>query len=84
VSLALFLAKVYKGSRFMQERYEVAPGVWEPTFEQYDFDGRKYLIPFSIHERTFYSNYKKVGPPREALQVVRAELGKTGGSRSDP
>ena len=84
VSLALFLAKVYKGSHFMQERYEVAPGVWEPTFEQYDFDGRKYLIPFSIHERTFYSNYKRVGRPREALQAVRAELGKTGGSRSDP
>jgi hypothetical protein len=84
VSLALFLAKVYKGSHFMQERYEVAPGVWEPTFEQYDFDGRKYLIPFSIHERTFYTKYKRVGPPKEALQVVRAELGKTGGSRSDP
>jgi hypothetical protein len=84
VSLALFLAKVYKGSHFMQERYEVMPGVWEPTFEQYDFDGRKYLIPFSIHERTFYTKYKRVGPPREALEVVRAELGKTGGSRSDP
>ena len=62
----------------------MAPGVWEPTFEQYDFDGRKYLIPFSIHERTFYTKYKRVGPPKEALQVVRAELGKTGGSRSDP
>jgi len=84
VSLALFLAKVYKGSHFMQERYEVAPGVWEPTFEQYDFDGRKYLLPFSIHERTFYSNYRRVGPPRDALEVVRAELGKTEGSRSDP
>jgi hypothetical protein len=76
VSLALFLAKVYKGSHFMQERYEIAPGIWEPTFEQYDFDGRKYLIPFSIHERTFYSNYKHVGLPKEALGVVRAELGK--------
>ena len=84
VSLALFLAKVYRGSHFMQERYEIAPGVWEPTFEQYDFDGRKYLIPFSIHERTFYSSYKRVGPPKEALEVVRAELGKAGGSRSDP
>jgi len=84
VSLALFLAKVYRGSHFMQERYEIAPGVWEPTFEQYDFDGRKYLIPFSIHERTFYTSYKRVGPPKEALEVVRAELGKAGGSRSDP
>jgi hypothetical protein len=70
------VAKVYKGSQFMQERYEVAPGVWQPTFEQYDFDGRKFMVPFSIHERTFYSNYKRVGPPEEAVEVVRAELNK--------
>jgi hypothetical protein len=76
VSLALFLAKVYKGSHFMQERYEVLPGLWEPTFEQYDFDGRKYLVPFSIHERTFYTDYRHIGPPKEAIQVVRAELNK--------
>lgn len=76
VSLALFLAKVYKGSHFMQERYEVLPGLWEPTFEQYDFDGRKYLMPFSIHERTFYIDYRHIGPPKEAMQVVRAELNK--------
>jgi len=76
VSLALFLAKVYKGSHFMQERYEIAPGIWEPTFEQYDFDGRKYWMPFSIHERTFYADYKRVGPPKEAVEVVRAELNK--------
>jgi hypothetical protein len=76
VSLALFLAKVYKGSHFMQERYEVLPGLWEPTFEQYDFDGRKYLVPFSIHERTFYSEYRHIGPPKQAIQVVRAELNK--------
>jgi hypothetical protein len=75
-SIALFLAKVYKGSQFMQERYEVAPGLWEPTFEQYDFDGRKFLAPFSIHERTFYSDYKRVGPPKEAVQGVRDELSK--------
>lgn len=76
VSLALFLAKVYKGSHFMQERYEIAPGVWEPTFEQYDFDGRKFLVQFSIHERTTYTDYKRVGPPQEAVEVVRAELSK--------
>jgi hypothetical protein len=76
ISIALFLAKVYKGSHFMQERYEVAPGVWEPTFEQYDFDGRKFLYPFSIHERTFYSEYKRVGSPNESVEIVRAELSK--------
>jgi hypothetical protein len=77
-SIGLFLAKVYKGSHFMQERYEVLPGVWEPTFEQYDFDGRKFMVPFSIHERTFYSNYKRVGPPKESVGVVRQELSKLG------
>ncbi len=75
-SIALFLAKVYKGSQFMQERYEVAPGLWAPTFEQYDFDGRKFMMSFAIHERTFYSDYKRVGPPNEAVEVVRAELNK--------
>jgi hypothetical protein len=76
ISIAMFLAKVYKGSYFMQERYEFAPGVWLPSYEQYDFDGRKYLLSFSIHERTFYSGYKRVGPPSEAINVVRAELDK--------
>jgi hypothetical protein len=75
-SFALFLAKVYKGSHFMQERYEIAPGVWAPSFEEYDFDGRKFMVPFSMHERTFYTDYKRVGPPREAVEVVRAELSK--------
>lgn len=82
ISLALFLAKVYRGSHFMQERYEVAPGVWEPTFEQYDFDGRKFLSSFSIHERTFYSSYKHVGAPKEAIDVVRGELNKLGTQES--
>jgi len=74
ISLGLFLAKVYRGSRFMQERYEMVPGVWLPSFSQYDFDGRKFLSSFSLHERTFYSNYRRVGSPKEALELVRAEL----------
>jgi hypothetical protein len=74
VSLGLFLAKVYKGSRFMQERYEMVPGLWLPSFSQYDFDGRKFLSNFSLHERTFYSNYRRVGTPQEALELVRNEL----------
>jgi hypothetical protein len=74
ISLGLFLAKVYKGSHFMQERYEMVPGLWLPSFSQYDFDGRKFLSNFSLHERTFYSNYRRVGTPQEALELVRAEL----------
>ena len=83
-SLALFLAKVYKGSHFMEERYEIEPGIWLPTFQQYDFDGRKFLLPFSIHERTSYTSYRRVGPPKEALEVVRGELGKGTGETAGP
>lgn len=84
ISLALFLAKVYRGSYFMQERYEMAPGVWLPSYQQYDFDGRKFLLPFSIHERTFFTNYTRVGPPKEAVEAVRNELSKLKSNRSDP
>jgi hypothetical protein len=55
---------------------EFAPGIWLPTYQQYDFDGRKFLVSFSIHERTFYSDYKRVGPPGEAVNIVRTELDK--------
>jgi hypothetical protein len=74
ISLGLFLAKVYKGSHFMQERYEMVPGLWLPSFSQYDFDGRKFLASFSLHERTFYSKYRLVGSPTETLTLVRSEL----------
>ena len=84
ISIALFLAKVYQGSYFMQERYEMAPSVWLPSYQQYDFDGRKFLVPFSIHERTFYTDYRRVGPPKEAVEVVRDELSKLAGSHGDP
>jgi hypothetical protein len=76
IAISLFLAKVYKGSHFMQERYEMTPGHWFPSYEQYDFDGRKFVVSFSIHERTFYSDYKRVGPPKEAVEAVRNELNK--------
>jgi hypothetical protein len=89
ISVGLFLAKVYKGSHFMQERYEFSPGLWLASFSQYDFDGRKFFSGFSMHERTFYSNYRYVGPPKEALVAIRKELGlarlgKSGSSTADP
>ncbi len=40
ISVGLFLGKIYKGSHFMQERYEFLPGLWLTSFSQYDFDGR--------------------------------------------
>jgi hypothetical protein len=75
ISVGLFLGKIYKGSHFMQERYELLPGLWLASFTQYDFDGRKLFSGFSIHERTFYSNYRYIGPPKEALAAIQEELG---------
>ena len=77
ISIGLFLGKIYKGSHFMQERYEFMPGLWLASFSQYDFDGRKLFSGFSLRERTFYSNYRYIGPPKEALAAVRKELGRT-------
>jgi hypothetical protein len=76
ISVGLFLGKIYKGSHFMQERYEFQPGLWLASFSQYDFEGRKLFSGFSVHERTFYSNYRYIGPPREALAAIRQELGR--------
>ncbi len=77
ISVGLFLAKVNKGSHFMQERYEFAPGLWFPSFSQYDFDGRKFFSSFSVHQRTFYSKYRRIGTPKEALEAIRQELATT-------
>ena len=74
LSVGLFLGKIYKGSHFMQERYEFLPGLWLSSFSQYDFDGRKLFSGFSLHERTFYSNYRYIGLPKEALTAIRQEL----------
>jgi hypothetical protein len=84
ITVGLFLAKVYKGSHFMQERYEMSPGLWMPSFSQYDFDGRKLFSTIAIHERTFYSQYHRIGPPREALAIIRAELDKPAGVIANP
>jgi len=67
----------------MQERYEVQPGMWQPTFSQYDFDGRKLFSGFSFHERSFYSNYRYIGPPKEALEVIRKELTRADLNKTD-
>jgi len=74
ISLGVFLAKIYRGSRFMQDRYEMTPGVWLPSFTQYDFDGRKFFSNISAHEKTFYSAYKRIGSPAEAIPQIQSEL----------
>ena len=84
VAIAGILAKIYKGSHFMQERFEVAPGIWLPSFSQQDFDGRRFFISFGIHERTFFSHYRRIGPPGEALQAIREELSQITSTKADP
>jgi hypothetical protein len=84
ISIGGFLAKVYKGSHFMQERWELAPGLWLPTYAQYDFDGRRLFMSFSVHEKTFYTQYRRIGPPKEAVEEIRAELSKPALTTGDP
>jgi hypothetical protein len=83
-SIGGFLAKIYKGSHLMQERYPVEPQLWMASYSQYDFDGRRLFMSFGVHERTFYSQYRRIGPPKEALAAIRAELGKSRAANADP
>ena len=78
ISLGLFLAKINKGSRFLQDRYELTPGLWLPSFTQYDFDGRKFFSSFGVHEKTYYSGYRRIGTPAEAIPVIQSEIARLG------
>ena len=68
------LGKVYRGGVFSMEQAEVAPGIWEPTRYQYDFEGRKLFFSFDQHQIVEASRYRRVGPPKEALTLVQNEL----------
>lgn len=67
------LAKVYRGGHFTVQQTEVAPGVWEPVLDIYDFDGRKLFLSANVHERIDISDYRRVGPPQQALALIRRE-----------
>jgi len=66
--------KVYRGGHVVMEQEEIAPGIWLPTVYTYDVDGRKFLFAFGIHERTEITRYRRIGPPSQAIQVVRNDL----------
>ncbi len=73
------LGKAYRGSSFVLEQAEVAPNIWLPTRIFYNLHGRKFVFGFSLHEETTASQYRRIGPPAEALAAVRAEMsGKAG------
>jgi hypothetical protein len=66
--------KVYHGGRVMMVQEEVAPGIWLPTLYDYELDGRKFLFAFGVHERTEITRYRRVGPPPQAVEIMRNEL----------
>jgi hypothetical protein len=68
--------KVYHGGHVLMVQEEVAPGIWLPTFYNYEVDGRKFLFAFGIHERTEVTRYQRVGPPPQAIELLRNELNK--------
>jgi hypothetical protein len=73
------IGKLYRGSHVSMEQAEVAPGIWLPTRYQYDFSGRKFLFSFDQHQLIEITHYRRVGAPKEALQIVQSEVtnGKT-------
>ena len=66
--------KIYRGGHFVLEQSEVAPGIWLPTLYTYDVDGRKFVFGFGVHERTEITRYRRVGPPAQSIELIRAEL----------
>ena len=68
--------KVYHGGHVLMVQEEVAPGIWLPTLYNYEVDGRKFLFAFGIHERTEVTRYLRVGPPPQAIEILRNELNK--------
>jgi hypothetical protein len=73
VSFYGVLARVYRGGKFVTEQVEVAPDVWLPSRVAFDFEGRKLVFPEAIHEHVEMSQYRRIGPPEAALEVIRRE-----------
>jgi len=66
--------KVYHGGHVLMVQEEVAPGIWLPTLFNYEVDGRKFVFAFGIHERAEITRYRRIGPPPQAVEIVRNEL----------
>jgi hypothetical protein len=67
------IGKVYQGSHMELEQAEEAPGIWLPTFTSYDIEGRKFVFPASFHRKLYSSDYRHIGPPAQALALLRSE-----------
>ena len=67
------IGKIYSGSRVELEQAEASTGVWLPTFTSYDIDFRKFVFPGSYHRKLYAGDYRRIGPPSEALALLRNE-----------
>lgn len=76
--------KLYRGGVFSMDQQEIAPGVWLPIRIQYDYTIRKFLFTSDDHQLMEAGQYRRLGPPKDALGVVRSELSKSTLDRSDP
>jgi len=79
-----FVGKLYRGGTVTLDQAEIAPGLWFTTREQYDFSGRKFLFPFEEHETVEFSQFRFVGPPKDALAMAQAELANSKPASGDP
>lgn len=73
------LGKIYKGGHITIDQMEVAPGLWMPRETRYEVKGRKFLFSEEQWRAGEASDYRRVGPPREALPLVKSELARLEG-----
>jgi hypothetical protein len=78
------LGKLYRGGVFFMQQEEVAPGIWLPTRYQYDFTARKFLFTFEQHQYVEARQYRRVGPPKQALAIAQNELASGKALYGDP
>jgi hypothetical protein len=67
------VGKIYKGARVELDQAEPNPGagVWLPTQSVFDIEGRKFVFPASMHRKFYAADYRRIGPPAEALVLLR-------------
>ena len=78
------LGKLYRGGVFFMQQEEVAPGIWLPTRYQYDFTARKFLFTYEQHQYVEARQYRRVGPPKQALAMAKNELASGKATYGDP
>ena len=78
------LGKLYRGGVFFMQQEEVAPGIWLPARYQYDFTARKFLFTFEQHQYVEARQYRRLGPPKQALAIAQRELASGKASYGDP